>query len=46
MLKVIDDLDDLHQILVTPSQTGRTGRETFKSENYTLQRNEDGDIAI
>jgi hypothetical protein len=33
-------------VVVVDNFLSQTGRETFKGENYTLQRNEDGDIAI
>ena len=33
-------------VIVVDNFLSQTGRETFKGENYTLQRNEDGDIAI
>jgi hypothetical protein len=32
-------------VVVVDNFLSQTGRETFKGENYTLQRNEDGDIA-
>jgi hypothetical protein len=32
-------------VVVVDNLLSQTGRETFKGENYTLQRNEDGDIA-
>ena len=33
-------------VVVVDNFLSQTGRETFKGENYTLQRNEDGNIAI
>ena len=33
-------------VVVVDNFLSQTGRDTFKGENYTLQRNEDGDIAI
>jgi len=33
-------------VVVVDNFLSQTGRETFKGENYTLQRNETGDIAI
>ena len=33
-------------VVVVDNFLSQTGKETFKGENYTLQRNEDGDIAI
>ena len=33
-------------VVVVDNFLSQTGRENFKGENYTLQRNEDGDIAI
>jgi hypothetical protein len=33
-------------VIVVDNFLSQTGRETFKGENYTLQKNEDGDIAI
>jgi hypothetical protein len=33
-------------VVVVDNFLSQTGRETFKGENYTLQRNEVGDIAI
>ena len=33
-------------VVVVDNFLSQTGRETFKGENYTLQRNESGDIAI
>jgi hypothetical protein len=33
-------------VVIVDNFLSQTGRETFKGENYTLQRNEDGDIAI
>jgi hypothetical protein len=33
-------------VVVVDNFLSQTGRDTFKGENYTLQRNEAGDIAI
>ena len=33
-------------VVVVDNFLSQTGRETFKGENYTLQRNEEVDIAI
>ena len=33
-------------VVVVDNFLSQTGRETFKGENYTLQKNESGDIAI
>lgn len=33
-------------VVVVDNFLSQTGKETFEGENYTLQRNEDGDIAI
>ena len=33
-------------VVVVDNFLSQTGRETFKGENYTLQRNENGDIEI
>ena len=33
-------------VVVVDNFLSQTGRETFKGENYTLQRNEDGDMKI
>ncbi|MFN5766678.1 MAG: hypothetical protein ACK470_20325, partial [Pseudanabaena sp.] len=33
-------------VVVVDNFLSQTGRETFKGENYTLQKNEDGDIEI
>ena len=33
-------------VVIVDNFLSQTGKETFKGENYTLQRNEDGDIAI
>ncbi len=38
--------DGSRGIVVVDNFLSQTGRETFKGENYTLQRNESGDIAI
>jgi len=33
-------------VVIVDNFLSQTGRETFKGENYTLQKNEDGDIEI